>query len=250
MNGRIFTAYHFVPDEYRADDLYAPVVMGHETGGRPGLLSDLHGDAPGYAPLTTAAGFDEICVKWYVWKNLLAKYDWFGFQQYRRPLDFGERSNDEIRALTEQYDIITCVPDETSHENENIRQAFKRHFRVSPCPWDAFEKLMGPDWNFTMPLSHPHNTWIMRADAFDRYMTKWSQIFLELAKVVRPNPPRVYGYITERFFTIYLDRLTRDKPDLKVLTLPINRRTRWLGGKYVSKPQTHQEGCIEDSKRR
>lgn len=224
MNGRIFTAYHFIPepDECRSDDLYQPVVMGREVGDRPGLLSDLHGDAPGYAPLTTiAASFDEICVKWYVWKNLLSKYDWFGFQQYRRQLDFGERSNDEIRALVEQYDIITCGPDETTNQNPNMRESAKGYWHASPSLWDAFEKLMGPDWNFTMPLNHPHNVWIMRADAFDRYMTEWSKIFLELATVTHPDPPRVYGYLTERFFTLYLDRLTRDRPDAKVLVLPI-----------------------------
>lgn len=218
MNGKIFTAYHFVPDEYRADDLYQPVVMGHEVGDRPGLLSDLHGVTPSLT--TNTARFDEICVKWYVWKNLLSKYDWFGFQQYRRRLDFGNRSNDEIRALAEQYDIITCGPDVTTDDNTNMRETFKRHFRVSPCPWDAFEKLMGDGWNFTMPLNHPHNTWIMRADAFDRYMIKWSEVFLKLANIVRPDPPRVYGYLTERFFTLYLDRLTRDRPDAKVLVLP------------------------------
>jgi hypothetical protein len=220
MNGRIFTAYHFVPDEYRADDLYSPVIMGCEVGNRPGLLSDLHGDAPHYAPLTTAAGFDEICAKWYVWKNLLSKYDWFGFQQYRRPLDFGGRSNDEIRALVEQYDIITCGPDETTKENPNIRQSFKQHWPNRVSAWDTFEKLMGPDWSFTMPLNRPHNVWVMRADEFGRYMTKWSEVFLELAKIERPDPPRVYGYLTERFFAIYLDRLTRERPDMKVLVLP------------------------------
>lgn len=249
MNGRIFTAYHFVPDEYRADDLYSPVTMGREAGDRPGLLSDLHGDAPGYTPLTTAAGFDEICVKWYVWKNLLSKYDWFGFQQYRRLLNFGERSNDEIRALVEQYDIITCGPDETTDENPNIRESFKRHFNVRPSPWDTFERLMGDGWNFTIPLNPPHNTWIMRADAFDRYMTKWSEVFLDLVKSVRPDPPRVYGYLTERFFALYLDRLTRERPDAKVLTLPINRRARWRGGNYEDKPESHEEGKIADARR-
>ena len=146
MKGRIFTAYHFIPEPpsvCRFDDLYQPVLMNHEVGNRPDLLSILHGDAPGYKPLTTAAGFDEIGVKWYVWKNLLSKYDWFGFQQYRRPLDFGGRSNDEIRALVEQYDIITNQPDETTDENPNIRESVQAPLQGSAVPVGRFREVDG-----------------------------------------------------------------------------------------------------------
>lgn len=245
MNGKIFTAYHFIPEpslyrtpddlnrpfvgRYRNDDLYQPVVMGLEIGDRPDLLSDLHGDAPHYAPLPVKDFTDE-CVKWYVWKNLLPKYDWIGFQQYRRQLDFGQRSNDEIRSLVEQYDIIVPGPDVTTGENPNMREMFIANWCASP--WNTFEKLMGPGWNFTMPLKHPHQSWIMRADEFDRYMTKWRDVFLELTKTVIPGPrtgfdlrghhipPKVYGYLTERFATLYVDRVTRERPDTKVLVLP------------------------------
>ena len=89
----------------------------------------------------------------------------------------------------------------------------------------------------------------MRADAFNSYMIKWSEVFLELATIVRPDPPRVYGYLTERFFAIYLDRLTRDRPDAKVLALPINRRTRWRGGDYKDEPESHEEGKRADARR-
>lgn len=222
MKGKIFTAYHFIPEpgKYRADDLFVPVVMGYKVE-KP-LVSDQQGTAPYYAPLTTSEGFDEICVKWYVWKNLLSEYDWFGFQQYRRPL-FGvgnNRSNDEIRALAEQYDVIVPGADVTTNDNSNMRETFKHHFHVNPSPWDVFERLMGHGWNFTIPLTHPHNCWIMRRDEFDRYMKLWTKIFIELSRIVRPDPPRVYGYITERFFTLYLDRLTREHPETKVLVLP------------------------------
>ena len=244
MKGKIFTAYHYIPEpgdiEYRADDLYQPVVMGLEVGDRPDLLSDLHGDAPYYSPLSIEAGYDEICAKWYVWKNLLSKYDWFGFQQYRRQLNFEGRSNDEIRALVDQYDIITCGPDFTTRENKNIRETAKGHFGARA--WDPFEKLMGSEWDFTVPLNHPHNVWIMHADEFDRYMTKWSEVFLELAKIMRPGPPRIYGYLTERFFTIYLDRLTRDRPNTKVLVLPGIQEHGWLDSSRIAEERERKKG--------
>jgi hypothetical protein len=218
MNGRIFTAYHFIPEPgtYRADDLYSPVVMEN-----PGdhLPSPWTGEVPPDDRRFDAVG----SLKWHVWKNLASQYDWVGFQQYRRTIDFGRRSNDEIRALVEQFDIITHTPGGWDGM-ENMRKNYKAHH--IPEHWDAFERVMGPGWDFEATLIPHDGIGTMRTDLFMPYMTQWNEVVAELSKVITVPAAdryqrRAFGFLAERFFSLYFYRLLRDKPNTKTLFLPI-----------------------------
>jgi hypothetical protein len=219
MTGRIFTAYHFIPKPgaYRADDLYSPVVMEN-----PGahLPSPWTGETPPDDRRFDAVG----SLKWHVWKNLASQYDWVGFQQYRRTVDFGRRSNNEIRALVEQFDIITHCPCPWDGM-ENMKRQYKKYH--IPAHWDAFEHVMGPGWDFEAPLIPHDGIGTMRTDLFMPYMTRWNEVVAELSGIVTPSVEadpyqrRALGFLAERFFSLYFSRLLRDKSDTKVLFLPI-----------------------------
>ena len=219
MSGRIFTAYHFTPQlvsGYRADDLYSPVVMENYTPS-PGVLA---GELP-----PDDRRFDAYeSMKWHVWKNLAAQYDWVGFQQYRRTLDFGGRSNDEIRAFVEPYDIITHQPTPWGGM-EHMRKQFRDNH--SHTHWDAFERVMGPGWDFDVTLI-PHGAiGTMRTDVLMPYMARWNEVVAEVSTIIGPltdkDPmkQRTFGFLAERFFTLYFYRLLKDSPKLKFLFIPI-----------------------------
>lgn len=217
MNGRIFTAYHFTPEPgaYRADDLYSPVVMENYIPGRPGVLT-------GELPPDDRRFCAYESLKWHVWRSLADQYDWVGFQQYRRAIDFGGRSNDEIRALVEQFDIITHEPTPWGGM-ENMKKQYKDNH--VPAHWDAFERVMGPGWDFEAPLL-PHGAiGTMRVDVFSPYMEQWNSVVAELSKIITPSSDhyqrRAFGFLAERFFSLYFYRLLSNKPDTKVLFLPV-----------------------------
>lgn len=214
VTGRIFTAYHFTPEPgaYRADDLYSPVAMENYTP-RPGVLA-------GELPPDDRRFCAYESLKWHVWKNLAGQYDWVGFQQYRRTVDFGRRSNDEIRTLVGQFDIITHKPTPWGGM-ENM----KKHYKANHIPehWDAFERVVGPGWDFEAPLI-PHGAiGTMRTDVFMPYMEHWNGVVSEMSKIITPSTDqfqrRAFGFLAERFFSIYFYRLLLTGK--KVLFLPI-----------------------------
>lgn len=213
MSGRIFTAYHFTPEPgaYLSDDLYQPVVMENYVS-RPGVLA-------GEPPPDDRRFCAYESLKWYVWRSPADRYDWVGFQQYRRTIDFGRRSNSEIRELVEQYDIITHAPTPWGGM-ENMKKQYKDNH--IPEHWDAFERVMGPGWDFEAPLI-PHGAiGTMRTDVFMPYMAHWNAVVAEVSKIITPSADhyqrRTFGFLAERFFSLYFYRTLRDK---RVLFLPV-----------------------------
>ncbi len=85
MRARIFTLHHFIPDDYFANEVYAPLVAGQKLGPHPVLISDEHGDN-----ISAEPAFTDMRGQYYVWKNLLAAYDYVGFQHYRRYIFFDQ----------------------------------------------------------------------------------------------------------------------------------------------------------------
>ena len=216
MTGRIFTAYHFTPEPgtYRADDLYSPVVMENYVP-RKGILT-------GKLPPDDRKFCAYESLKWHLWKNVASQYDWIGFQQYRRTIDFGRRNNDEIRTLAGQFAIITHAPTPWGGM-ENMKKQYKDNH--IPEHWDAFEKVMGPGWAFEAPLI-PHGAiGTMRTDVFMTYMAHWNETVAEVSKIIVPSTDRyqrrALGFLSERFFSLYFYQLQKTRPDINVMTVPV-----------------------------
>jgi len=80
MAARIFTCHHIVPPRiFRPNRLFTMLVSGARTDERAGYLGDLDGD--------NIAGqnvYSELRHQYYVWRNLLGRYDYVGFEHYRR----------------------------------------------------------------------------------------------------------------------------------------------------------------------
>jgi hypothetical protein len=80
MAARLFTCHHIVPERvFRPNRLFGMLISGVRTDERVGYLGDLDGD--------NIAGqnvYSEMRHQYYVWRNLLGRYDYVGFEHYRR----------------------------------------------------------------------------------------------------------------------------------------------------------------------
>lgn len=207
MNGKIFVAYHFEPPP--GDDLYAPMLMTD--------------DSP-YAPPDDRRFCGYESMKWWVWKTT-PHFKWVGLQQYRRALDWraiGAECAEDIDVAASYYDVITCKPPVGTDMNMRA-QFISVHGRE---PWEALERVMGPNWDYTAQLIPHGGLGTMRREIFDAYMQKWEDVFQELAKTVKAPRDnsyqrRLFGFIAERFFPLYLYRLIKERPETTVMFLPL-----------------------------
>jgi len=272
MRVKIFTMYHFVPEHYLANDLYAPLVMGRTIGHHPVLLSDEWG-----VNIAGEASYCEMRAQYYVWKNLLSAYDFVGFQHYRRFIFFDQMpsaSHNQLllqirRACLRDANPIEIKVDAASFrayqstlqglgagDIDALREVIGRHdiitVRPWPCSlaeqyrtthvamdWDTLVQVLSQHSRFRSDPSHLEldlkmlyscNMYVMSAAAFDEYMSFWHETMQKFSSLVKPHADpyqsRVYGFISERIFTLYLYQLRMERPQLRITALP-----------YVTGPQ-------------
>ena len=80
MAAHIFTCHHLIPPRvFRPNRLFSMLISGVHTDKRAGYLGDMGGN--------NIAGhnvYSEMRHQYYVWRNLLGRYDYVGFEHYRR----------------------------------------------------------------------------------------------------------------------------------------------------------------------
>jgi len=138
----------------------------------------------------------------------------------------------------------------TAADLEAIRDTIERYDIVTVKPWrfpvgEQYRSLHVPqDWDTLMQIlaRHSHfrnkpnflggeinafygcNMYVMRASEFDAYMSFWHETIQEFARLVKPHADqyqsRLYGFLAERIFTLYLFQLRMERPDLRVLEVP------------------------------
>ena len=272
MRAKIFTTYHFVPENYLANELYASMVMGKTIGHHPTLLSDEWGNN-----IAGETSYCEMRGQYYVWKNLLSAYDFVGFQHYRRFIFFDQMPSAshnqlllQIRQayLRDSHAIEIKVDAPFFREYQNtlqrlpapdiaaLREYIGRHDIVTVRPWPCVlaeqyrTNHVAADWDvlvgvlarhsrfrgrpnhldLALKLLYSCNMYVMSAAAFDAYMSFWHEAMQEFSNLVKPHTDpyqsRVYGFISERIFTLYLYQLRMERPQLKITALP-----------YVTGPQ-------------
>ena len=94
--------------------------------------------------------------------------------------------------------------------------------------WDIFYRLMRAegfsDEDLLITWLNPSNIWVMRWDLFNEYMDCYWRVFECLTQAITlPTDgyqSRAFGFLTERFFTIWLER-KRKQANLNVAYFPI-----------------------------
>jgi hypothetical protein len=149
------------------------------------------------------------------------------FREYQNTLQrLGPRDIDALREFVGRYDIITVRPWPCS---------LAEQYRTTHVAedWDALADVLSRHSRFRGKSNHLEldlkmlyscNMYVMSAAAFDDYMSFWHETMQEFSRLVKPHQDpyqsRVYGFISERIFTLYLYQLRMERPQLRITALP------------------------------
>jgi hypothetical protein len=179
-----------------------------------------------------------------VWKYGLYR-DVVGFQGYRKHLDlrpghFPKWSEVSKEAFWAYQDwlvrhgagTLACLMDDrdiliTSAFDMRSQGGMAEDFCQSRSPkdWAKFVDIMDRygTWDWYQPSVTPH-WFVMTARVFNQFMELWWCVFSQLEPLIHSEdahdgayPPRAFDYLTERFFTVWLD----SRKDLRTRTLPL-----------------------------
>lgn len=144
-----------------------------------------------------------------------------------RGLDAEDRQ--ELTAILGGWDIVTVRPE---HMGITMGQQYGQGH--DPQHWDLLVDVVRANpWYASRPWKADldtktiwfHNMYVMRAALFDEYMTFWWQIVeavrQRLAIPDDPHQMRVFGFMSERLFTIFLLQKMIDCPELRVQQVPV-----------------------------
>ncbi len=133
---------------------------------------------------------------------------------------------DAIRDTLGRYDIVTVKP-----WKFNIAEQYRGLHVASD--WDVLIDVLAQHSYFRNRPNYIHaglqafygcNMYVMRAAEFDAYMAFWHETMQAFAQRVPPHEDayqsRVYGFLAERIFSLYLYQLRMERPDLRVLEVP------------------------------
>ena len=138
----------------------------------------------------------------------------------------GAADLDAIRDTIGRYDIVTVRPWKFSIADQY------RSLHV-PEDWDTLMQIIAKHSRFrgksnfldgNLQAFYGCNMYVMRASEFDDYMSFWHETIQEFAHLVKPHADqyqsRLYGFLAERIFTLYLYQLRMERPGLRVLEVP------------------------------
>lgn len=241
MNIKILVATHkkyWIPK----DDIYIPLHVGREGKADLGYIGDNTGDNIS----AKNANYCELTGLYWAWKNL--KCDYIGLCHYRRYFAAKNihTSNAEKKKaailhrtdyekLLQKYDVILPVKRnyyietvrsqyEHAHNKCDLDEAERIIQELYPKYNEAFEKVMG------RTKLHILNMFVMKKQLFDKYCSWLFSILFELEKRIditnyNQYEARVFGFISERLFNIWLEKQQLNVKEMPVVNL---EKVNWV----------------------
>ncbi len=218
-----------------AEDIYMPLHVGAEGKDPLPYTPDNTGDNisaknPNYCELTGL---------YWAWKNLTA--DYIGLCHYRRYFGKNVSTKDiekkkaaifhrkDYEALLAKYDVI--LPRKRCYYIETVRSQYEHaHYKKDldevekiiaekyPGYSDAFERVM------SRRSLHILNMFVMKKSLFDEYAAWLFDILFTLESRIDtsaydPYEARIYGFLSERLFNVWLERQHLRKKEVSVVFL-------------------------------
>jgi hypothetical protein len=126
----------------------------------------------------------------------------------------------DVRALEAWlglFDVVTTRPWAWS-----MRDQFRTVHGAEP--WDVLMSLLPENYEVERAPFHPANLYAMRRSVFEGYMDFWMSRMERFSRAC-PTPDdvyqsRLYGFVSERLFSLWLHNRRRAEPALRVGLLP------------------------------
>lgn len=242
---RIFVCHH-KPYWVYQDDIFTPIEVGAALrGNHLPMISD---DMGKESISNKNASFCELTAMYWAWRHV--RSDVVGFCHYRRYFSFypdmvgpivqkpfsvslmpdrkqetiaryGIADKELLAQWLERYEVIVPQPVESSlsmekqyclyHREEDWRLLLQTMERVDPGSRRWIERVFQGVWP-----TYPYNMFIMKGELFAAYMEWLFEILFALERVLIPSEDayqkRVFGFMAERLFTLYLARLQATSP--------------------------------------
>lgn len=254
MDIKILVAAHkkyWMPE----DRVYVPLHVGAENKTPLGYLPDNTGDNisaknPNYCELTGL---------YWAWKNLDCEY--IGLCHYRRY--FGNRVHtdnlekkkeavlirEDYEKLLATYDIL--LPKKRNYYIETVRSQYENAHNKRDL--DEVENIIKEKYpEYVLPFTkvmerkklYILNMFVMKKKSFDEYCAWLFDILFELEKRIdissyNTYESRVFGFMAERLFNVWLEKQDLKKYELPVVFLEninwIAKGSRFLMRKFVGK---------------
>jgi lipopolysaccharide biosynthesis glycosyltransferase len=259
MRPTLYTAYHKTAPLFSSPSI-VPIHVGRV--GAEGPLADMIGDDTGDHISDQNGAYCELTALYWAWKNDTDATH-IGLMHYRRVLDVaGDYEAPQTEIFVSRFDIPTwtartedwlarntadiMVP-KVHLMGLNVRQNYARLSQVQDL--DLARDIIAadhPDWlaDYDRVIGDNAlrlgNMMLMRRDLLDRYCTWAFDILDKIAAVdvdrslYNSYQRRYLGFIAERLLTIFIARLQREEPDLKIREVSIINTSRALVSPYIA----------------
>jgi lipopolysaccharide biosynthesis glycosyltransferase len=262
LQTKIYTAYHRPAPRIESASI-VPIHVGRAlTDGPLRGFEDLAGDDSGETISAKNPAYCELTALWWAWKNDRSA-ERIGLMHYRRLFDFaGEYRSGAAEIFVDALDIPTwCARSEAwLAANPDVDLvvppphvmglSVEANYRLghSGQDFDALRRAMAELHPEDLPLFEQaaagrelrlSNMFVMRRPLFDAYCDWLFGLLERVETAALPRQDysaqqvRYIGFLAERLFTVYLAKLRRDRPGLKVhqahiLNLSQATVTPWL----------------------
>lgn len=248
----IYVVTHKKESYIPSDSLYTPIQVGRALN--PELDPDYLNDATGDNISHLNENFCELTALYWIWKNKTDTSKNIGVVHYRRYFDFSsidkklsiayfkdlrnrndidKKYKDEILEVLNKYDIILPRP---SVMAVSLRRQYEQIHIIEDLSVveNAVRTLfpeMSQTWNNVMERNYysPFNMFITSSELFDDYCEWLFKILNHVKEEIKisddPYQKRVFGFLAERLFNVWIEHRKLKVKYLPVLTIGIENHS-------------------------
>ncbi len=266
MKATFYTVYHMAAPLIEGAAV-RPIHVGRARAAQP--LADMIGDDTGDHISERNPAYCELTALYWAWKNDAASTH-LGLMHYRRVLDMDNAHPERPETFVNRFDSTVWLTglDRWLEDNSDIDLVVPRTHVMGRTLAENYRAGHHPqDWDLTRQIIAEHhpgdvavfdavagkhevrlgNMFLMRRPLFEAYCSWLFDILmrLEALEVDRQaysvQQSRYLGYVAERLLTVWVEKLRREQPDLKmhetgILNLSQALVVPWMKGEALNGP--------------